>query len=387
MGNKIKLVDNRNSNETIKRYTNLNFTMNDNIKISKSFTVGDWKELRPDLIYSDRRWMEAFDIFEDRLKSRFFNPIDLIKAHGKNEGEGFSITLVSVVMLESLAAFELGKIYKSNKDRLSPCEYNSGIKLFRLFFNKSKVFSPHFSSKTAIENFYENIRCGLVHEGRTLKNDVIISENSIKNTQNGKIYFKVEGESRLNRDLLLLKTVEYIEALKNRIIQNDISTRNNFILKMDEISGLKHVWYFIYGSNLKQSRLNERLGELKDNYLMKVNGLLHDYEFTYNKKSDDGTSKGNLYINKDSHVHGVAILLLKDTLDLFVNKYEKGYKLVEIEIESLHEDISYKYKAYTCISDLITDVEPSKEYVELVVSGAIENNLPEDYIENKLKRY
>ena len=361
--------------------------MNDNIKISKSFTVGDWKELRPDLIYSDRRWMEAFDIFEDRLKSRFFNPIDLIKAHGKNEGEGFSITLVSVVMLESLAAFELGKIYKSNKDRLSPCEYNSGIKLFRLFFNKSKVFSPHFSSKTAIENFYENIRCGLVHEGRTLKNDVIISENSIKNTQNGKIYFKVEGESRLNRDLLLLKTVEYIEALKNRIIQNDISTRNNFILKMDEISGLKHVWYFIYGSNLKQSRLNERLGELKDNYLMKVNGLLHDYEFTYNKKSDDGTSKGNLYINKDSHVHGVAILLLKDTLDLFVNKYEKGYKLVEIEIESLHEDISYKYKAYTCISDLITDVEPSKEYVELVVSGAIENNLPEDYIENKLKRY
>jgi hypothetical protein len=107
--------------------------MNDKIKISKSFTIGDWKELRPQLLYSNKNWNKAYEIFEDRLKSRFFNPIELIKANGKNEGEGFSITLISVVMLESLAAFEHGKIYKTNKEGLSPCEYYSGIRLFKLF--------------------------------------------------------------------------------------------------------------------------------------------------------------------------------------------------------------------------------------------------------------
>ena len=30
--------------------------MNDNIKISKNFTVANWKELRPQLLYSSENW-------------------------------------------------------------------------------------------------------------------------------------------------------------------------------------------------------------------------------------------------------------------------------------------------------------------------------------------
>jgi hypothetical protein len=361
--------------------------MNDKIKISKSFTVGDWKNLRPDLIYSDQRWMEAFKIFEDRIQSRFFTPMEKIQSIGENNGEGFSIALISVVLLECLSAFEEGKIYRNNKKSLPPHEYTDSNRLLKSFLTNSSVFSVHFPSNRTAKNFYENIRCGLVHEARTMKNAVIIRQDSEKNSKPDCIYFQENGEWRLNRDLLMIKIKEHIIDKRSRLIDNKDNLRNNFILKMDEISGLKHVWYFIYGSNLEESRLNERLEQFQDTYLMKVNSLLHDYEFTYNKLSRDGTSKGNLYINKYSHVHGVAILLLKDTLDLFVEKYELGYELVEIEIESKHEGNKYIYTAYTCISNLITDLEPSKEYVEMVVSGAKENNLPEDYIENKLKRY
>lgn len=74
--------------------------MNDKIRISKSFTVSDWKELKSHLLFFDDRWDEAFQVFMNRIETRFFGPIETIKASGKNESEGFSITLISVVLLE-----------------------------------------------------------------------------------------------------------------------------------------------------------------------------------------------------------------------------------------------------------------------------------------------
>lgn len=171
--------------------------MNDSIKISKSFTVGDWKNLRSNLLLSDKKWPEALEVFENRIQVRFIEPIEMIKSNGKNEGEGFTIALISVVLLEFLAAFEQGKIYKTNKEGLSPNEYYSGIILLKSFLSSSSVFLFHFESNSKIQKFYENIRCGLVHEARTLKNDVIISESSQKNTNINLIYFYEKGEYRL----------------------------------------------------------------------------------------------------------------------------------------------------------------------------------------------
>lgn len=358
--------------------------MNDSIKISKSFTVKDWKELRPQLLNSNDKWHEAIQIFEDRIESRFFNPIEKIKLEGKNEGEGFSIALISVVLLEFLAAFELGKIYRTTKEGLSPCEYYSGSRILKSFLNNSCVFKSHFESNTKIQNFYENIRCGLVHESRTLNNDVIISESSIKNTQIQKIYFKEDGEFRLNRDLFISKIKEHIVYVKNRLEDNHIVTRKNFILKMDEITGLNHVWYFIYGSNLFESQLEQRLNELNEVYLRKERCSLEGFNFIYNKESKDGTSKGNIFEKGDGIVKGVAILLQeKNMLDEFIKKWEPGYDKLEVIISSensLNNNEKMQFKAYTCISNKICSLPPSKEYVSRIIKGAFENDLPKEYI-------
>lgn len=361
--------------------------MNDSIKISKSFTAKDWKELRPKLLNSNEKWPEAFKIFEDRIQSRFFGPISLIKTNGKNHGEGFSIALIAVVLLEFLAAFELGKIYKTNKDGLSPNEYYSGIKLLKSFLSSSSVFGPHFDSNSKIQKFYENIRCGLVHEARTMKNDVIISESSVKNINRELLYFTDNGENRLNRDLFLEKLKEHIDEYKSKIIGDNIQARNRFLLKMDEISGLKHVWYFIYGSNLCENQLTKRLKNIDEIYLLKQRCSLAGYEFKYNKLSIDGTSKGNLKKIMNGAVHGIAILITEETLDKFINRYEGGYEKVEVNIDT-EDNTSFKnqlhFKAYTCVSTNLTSTFPSENYVSTIINGAKDNGLPLEYIKNIL---
>ena len=363
--------------------------MNDMIKISKLFTVGDWKYLRSNLLNSDEKWPEAFKVFENRIDARFLNPIEIIKSNGKNEGEGFTIALISVVLLEFLAAFELGKIYKVGKEGLSPNEYYSGINLLKLFLSNSSVFKSHFGSNTKIDKFYENIRCGLVHEARTMKNDVIISNSSPKNTNSNLLYYGENGEYRLNRDLFLLKIKEHIAEYKAKIIGDDIQLRNKFILKMDEISGLEHVWYFIYGSNLHEKQLLKRLNDINEVYLQKQRCSLINHNFIYNKMSIDGSSKGNLVKTENGIVQGIAILILETKLNEFIDKWEQGYVAISVDIQTEENQKTEKgrlsFKAYTCISDKITSSPPSEEYISKIIKGSIENNLPIDYIENKLK--
>jgi hypothetical protein len=361
--------------------------MNDKIKISKNFLVSDWINLRSKLFESEDNWPKALEVFEERINSRFIEPIEMIKKNGKNEGEGFTIALISVVLLEFLAAFELGKIYKTNKEGISPHEYYSGIKLLKSFLSNSADFSPQFDSNNKIQKFYENIRCGLVHEARTMRNDVIISNDSVKNTRRELFYFAENGENRLNRDLFLEKIKEHISNYKVRILEFNSHLRNRFILKMDEISGLKHVWYFIYGSNLCEKQLNHRLNNLNDKYLSKHICLLNDYQFTYNKLSVDGSSKGNLVKKPNSTVQGIAILLLESTLDTFILNYEQGYIKKELIVSFENAEIidsKLNFKAYTCISENTTFNAPAKEYVSKIVNGARANNLNEEYILNNL---
>ena len=355
--------------------------MNDEIKISKSFTVGDWKSLRTKLLNTEEKWPDALDVFENRIYARFISPIETIKSNGINEGEGFTIALISVVLLEFIAAFELGKIYKPTKEGLSPNKYFSGIRLLRSFIKDSILFSKHLGSNSKIDKFYKNIRCGLVHEARTMKNDVIISENSRKNTKTNLFYFTENNETRLNRDLLLTTINEHIIFYKSRILKKDIILRNRFLIKMDEISGLKHSWYFIYGSNLCEEQLKKRLHELDEIYLQKERCFLEGYEFLYDKKSIDGSSKGNIKKSINVTVQGIVILILENKLDEFIDKWEPGYEKEEIEVQSkLDNGKLLKFKAYTCKSNKISSAPPTKEYVAKIIKGAKENEISKEYI-------
>lgn len=354
------------------------------VKISKDFTNRDWVELRRQLVL-DENWETAFRVFNDRVQTRFLTPIEKIKGIEKNEGQGFSITLISVALLEHLAALESGKIYKvsrpGSRRELSPIEYSVSAGLFNSFLKKATLFKESFSDGSR-KNFYDNIRCGLVHEARTLGNDIIISDTSEKNERKGELYFKIGNQFRLNRDELLRKIQEHVSQMRSRLLdKNDQLLKRNFILKFDEISGLKHDWYFIYGSNLNESQINERLLKHGNCYLGKERCQLKEYKFVYNKKSIDGTAKANLVKFEGGVVEGVAICVEKTALGEFLKEFETGYDVVEVDLwigES-------SFKAVTCISHDFIEVGPSEDYVNKILIGAEENDLPEEYINEFLR--
>jgi hypothetical protein len=118
--------------------------MNDSIKIAGTYTISNWNTLRQKLIFNwddQNLWESAYDIyFIKRIETRFLNPIKQIKSIDEKTGEGFSIALISVVLLEFIAAFQLGKIYKynpqtnktdENRNLTGPHEYNSSINLLK----------------------------------------------------------------------------------------------------------------------------------------------------------------------------------------------------------------------------------------------------------------
>ena len=365
-------------------------------KISGDFTNQDWIALRanPEIIkvltqednqVLPEQWKKAINVFENRTKTRFLNPIEKIKNEGVRSGEGFSITLIAVVLMEAVAAFQFGKSYKERKpnqpfNAISPSEYQSSAGLYKELFNNSDALKRDTNSDVR-KRFYGYIRCGLVHEARTKGVELIISNRSSRNTNPEKYYYK-DGEHYIfNRDLFIDRLIEHFNNyLKQLNGPTRIQLRKNLAFKIDEICNIEHNWYFTYGSNLDEEQMNERLNALGDFYLHKQLCRIEGYRFIYNKKSKDGSSKGNIEKQNGKIVYGIAYLIKKDTFSKFMEKYEKGYE--ECELLAHYNDKCFHVK--TAISNKITNKLPFKSYRDKILNGAKHQNIDPDYIEINL---
>lgn len=149
-------------------------------------TARDWCEFRDafnlPVNACPEIWMRAFnEYFEPRLKSRYLDPVDAIKKIGKAEGEGFSILAIQCTLIEFLESSVQGIKYKKlgrgkTKKDLEPHEYAWSEGVFKSFLTNRHPFCKHFDQASAT-SFYEDIRCGLLHEART-KNGWRIWEKS-----------------------------------------------------------------------------------------------------------------------------------------------------------------------------------------------------------------
>ena len=155
--------------------------MKKDFKIAGRYTVNHWKKLRDKLPIdedSDNKcWNKAYKIFKRRVESRFLNPINaILKMHPeKGRGEGFSVVALQCILIEFFEAFYQGRKYacKETKD-LETNEYNKSRDLFISFLETHPPFSNFFTSSNNWANYYfEDVRCGLLHEAAT-KDRVII---------------------------------------------------------------------------------------------------------------------------------------------------------------------------------------------------------------------
>ena len=159
-------------------------TESGNVKIAGGFTVDDWNALKVKLEIGGEidSWKQAYnDFFLMRINTRYFAPINLLMKQLGKAGEGFSIVVLQCSLIEFLESTLEGKSYKHcrpktcndcdrriiPKTELNDDQYSNSINLFKKFLTKRTPFNKYITNPTQAGNFYEYVRCALLHEART----------------------------------------------------------------------------------------------------------------------------------------------------------------------------------------------------------------------------
>ena len=145
-------------------------------------TVNDWIAFRPKLVPGGEasEWRAGFkDYFHARLSSRYLKPIEKLQKIGLRQGEGFSIVAIQCSLIEFLESTLQGTSYRyrcKGDPPLGPYEYSDSGRIFKSFLAHRTPFDAEFSPQLA-DDFYVNVRCGVLHEART-KNGWTVSAKS-----------------------------------------------------------------------------------------------------------------------------------------------------------------------------------------------------------------
>ncbi|HOX87937.1 MAG TPA: hypothetical protein PLY04_18310 [bacterium] len=117
------------------------------MRISRNFTVEDWKRLA---FKSEEDWSRAVDMLRDRLETRY---LEHIRELLPRKTSGFVVLALDCALIETLEQFKRGT-------RKTP--QRQGQTYF-ISFLTSPGFALHFT-ETRAKIFYTQIRCGLLHQ-------------------------------------------------------------------------------------------------------------------------------------------------------------------------------------------------------------------------------
>ena len=136
---------------------------------------------------------------------------------------------------------------------------------------------------------------------------------------------------------------------------------------------------FCYGSNMSSKRIAERCSSSRFIGIAKVSG----WKLLFNKRSKDGSGKANLvWTGDDSLVWGVIFDITDDEKPI-LDKFEglgKGYDELKLRVISDLGEI--ECVCYIACDEKYLDnsLQPYDWYKECCLVGAMEHNLPKDYI-------
>ena len=130
------------------------------IEIAPTFSCDDWDRLKTKLdpngewVASPTQWQRAIEVVERRIQTRFLAPADQLQSVPY---AGFAIMALDCLLIETLQAFKSGKHAENFKE---------SRKAYEAFLTSSPRFQKYFSS-ARVQDFYTNVRNGLLHDGET----------------------------------------------------------------------------------------------------------------------------------------------------------------------------------------------------------------------------
>jgi len=132
------------------------------MRISTKYTSADWKNLT---FKNEDEWRTAVDIFKDRIKVRFIEPISRIESC---DYAGFAVMALDCLLIEMLQQFRMG-VYKTPTGQ---------SKSFFVSFLTETAFGKYFDQRKA-ELFYRQIRCGILHQAELRGSSKVLTSNGI----------------------------------------------------------------------------------------------------------------------------------------------------------------------------------------------------------------
>jgi hypothetical protein len=207
--------------------------MDRSIKIAENLTVGDWLDLKERLeedMQNNALWEDAISFFDKRLSSRYLKPIKAIENNSSIDGEGFSIMAILCSMIEALESFYQGRTYrKASKEQPldEKAEYYKSQPLFESFLTNREPFNSKFSENNLAKEFYENVRCAILHEAATRNGWIVRIDTD-------KLIVKQGGKIVINRALFVQEIEAYIKRYKEELMQNT-DLKHAYIRKFNSI--------------------------------------------------------------------------------------------------------------------------------------------------------
>lgn len=133
--------------------------------------------------------------------------------------------------------------------------------------------------------------------------------------------------------------------------------------------------YFVYGANMSQKEIGNRLGLVDDLGV----GVLDQYKIKFNKQSKDESGKANIVPDENLQVIGVVYRMSEKQIKI-LDKYEMGYDRVTLNVKLDNNLVNVE--AYIAQQGKVdNDLLPTKEYLEKLIHGAEEHSFPPCYVQ------
>jgi hypothetical protein len=139
-------------------------------------------------------------------------------------------------------------------------------------------------------------------------------------------------------------------------------------------------YVFSYGSNLLFERIRERIKSVR--IVRKYN--LRGYRLVFNKASEDGSVKANIEESNDPNDSVWGIIHQFDRREKFILDWHEtlgyGYQLICFQVK-LNGNTKTVHTYIVNESRFIKKGRPYSWYLKLVITGALQNQFPETYID------